>query len=63
MLFATISRLRGRALPINFIMTAQSVFLVLLLSMVLYVSFFDVRRMRGPEAEPAPRAESAQPAK
>lgn len=44
MLFATIGRLRGRALPVNFIMTTQSVFLVLLFSMILYVSFFDVRR-------------------
>lgn len=42
--FATIGRLRGRALPMNFIMTAQSVFMVLLLSMILYLSFFDVRR-------------------
>lgn len=44
-LFATISKLRGRALPVNFIMTAQSVFMVLLFSMVIYVSFFDVRRL------------------
>ncbi len=44
MLFATIARLRGRALPMNFIMTTQSVFIVLLFSMILYVSFFDVRR-------------------
>jgi regulator of sigma E protease len=45
MLFATIGRLRGRPLPVSFIMTAQSVFLVLLFSMVLYVSVFDVRRI------------------
>ena len=45
MLFATIARLRGKPLPINFIATAQSVFLVLLFSMVLYVSVFDVRRI------------------
>jgi regulator of sigma E protease len=44
--FATISRLRGRALPVNFVIGAQSVFMVLLLSMVLYVSVFDVRRWR-----------------
>jgi regulator of sigma E protease len=42
--FATIGKLRGRALPPNFIMTAQSVFMVLLLSLVVYISFFDVRR-------------------
>jgi regulator of sigma E protease len=45
MLFATIGRLRGRPLPVSFIMTAQSVFLVALFSMVLYVSIFDVRRI------------------
>jgi regulator of sigma E protease len=45
MLFATIGRLRGRALPAGFIMTAQSVFIVLLFSLILYVSFFDVRRI------------------
>ena len=43
MLFATIGRLRGRALPVNFIMAANSVFIVLLLSMVLYVSYFNIR--------------------
>lgn len=45
MLFATIARIRGRALPVNFIMGAQSAFIVLLFSMILYVSFFDVRRI------------------
>jgi regulator of sigma E protease len=44
MLFATIGRLRGRALPVNFVATAQSLFMVLILSMVVYISFFDVRR-------------------
>jgi regulator of sigma E protease len=46
MLFATIGRFRGRALPVNFIMTAQSVFIVLLFSMIIYVSFFDVQRWK-----------------
>ena len=45
MLFATLGKLRGRALPGQFIMTAQSVFMVLLFSMIIYVSFFDVRRI------------------
>jgi regulator of sigma E protease len=59
MLFATIGRLRGRPLPVNFVMTAQSVFLVLLFSMVLYVSVFDVRRkVRDVKADRA--AEAAQ---
>lgn len=44
MLFATIGKLRGRPLPPNFIIAAQSAFGVLLLAMVLYVSVFDVRR-------------------
>jgi regulator of sigma E protease len=44
MLFATIGRLRGRMLPTNFIMTTQSVFIVLLFLMVGYVSIFDVKR-------------------
>jgi regulator of sigma E protease len=60
MLFATIGRLRGRALPASFIMTAQSVFIVLLFSLILYVSFFDVRRIvRDVRTE---RAETSQPA-
>lgn len=44
MVFATIAKLRGRALPVQFVMATQSVFIVLLLTMVVYVSFFDVRR-------------------
>jgi regulator of sigma E protease len=60
MLFATIGRLRGRPLPVNFIMTAQSVFIVLLFSMMLYVSVFDVRRLRDAHAD---RPGSAAPAK
>ncbi len=45
MLFATIGKLRGRTLPTNFIMTTQSVFMMMLLSMIIYVSFFDVKRI------------------
>jgi regulator of sigma E protease len=44
MAFATIAQLRGRALPTRFIAATQSVFIVLLISMILYVSIFDVRR-------------------
>ena len=63
MLFATIGRLRGRPLPVSFIMTAQSVFLVLLFSMVLYVSVFDVRRIvRDVKADRAAEAAAAAPA-
>ncbi len=62
MLFATIARLRGRALPINFIVTAQSIFIVLLFSMVLYVSYFDVRRWRRDAREDRAQAAAAQAA-
>jgi regulator of sigma E protease len=44
MAFATIGRLRGRSLPVNFIVATQSVFMVLLFSMIVYISIFDVRR-------------------
>lgn len=43
-LFATIERLRSRALPADFVMTTQSVFMVLIFSFFIYISFFDVRR-------------------
>lgn len=47
MLFATISKIRGRALPTNFIMATQSVFMVLLFAMIGYISFFvDIPRIR-----------------
>jgi len=46
MLFATIGRLRGRALPAEFVMTTQSIFAVLIISLFIYVTFFDVRRLR-----------------
>lgn len=57
MLFATLGRLRGRPLPPNFIMTTQSVFMVLLFTMILYVSFFDVRRIVR-DARPATEEQS-----
>lgn len=59
MLFATIGKLRGRALPTNFIMTTQSVFMMLLLTMILYVSFFDVRRLVR-DNTPPPAEESSE---
>lgn len=45
MLFATIGRIRGRTLSPNFIASLQSVFIVLLFSMIIYVTFFDVKRI------------------
>jgi regulator of sigma E protease len=64
MLFATLARLRGRALPAGFIMTAQSTFIILLFTMIIYVSFFDVRRVvRDVQANRAEPAAPAEPAK
>jgi regulator of sigma E protease len=55
--FATIAYLRGRALPMNFILTTQSVFMALIFSMVIYISIFDIGRWRR-DAK-ADRAEAA----
>ncbi len=64
MLFATIGKLRGRALPPEFIATTQSVFMVLLFSMMIYVSFFDVRRWsRDTRSERTEKSAPAEPAK
>lgn len=62
MLFATIAKVRGKALPTNFIMATQSTFVILLFSMILYVSFFDVRRLVRDNLpnDPAPKEEAAE---
>jgi regulator of sigma E protease len=65
MAFATISKLRGRPLPQQFIATTQSIFMVLLFTMIIYVSSYDVRRWirdARPPAE-APAAPVAVPQK
>jgi regulator of sigma E protease len=59
MVFATIGRLRGRALPVNFIAATQGVFMVLLLSMVLYISIFDVRRWSRDVRDSRPQVQAA----
>jgi regulator of sigma E protease len=61
MLFATLGKLRGRPLPAGFIHGAQTVFVALLLSMMVYVSFFDVRRIVRDNRDEAPAA-PAEPA-
>ena len=57
-LFATIGRIRRRELPANFIMATQSAFFVILMSLIVYVSFFDVKRWaRDTKSDrPAPAA-------
>jgi len=63
MLFSTIAWIRGRALPEGVIMTAQSISLVLLLSLFLYVTFFDFRRLvRDHRPEPPRQTAPATPA-
>ncbi|MEI6861310.1 MAG: RIP metalloprotease RseP [Verrucomicrobiota bacterium] len=54
MVFATIGRIRRRPLPARFMATTMSVFMVLLLSMVIYVTFFDARRFFADRYRPAP---------
>jgi regulator of sigma E protease len=62
MAFATIGKLRGRNLPAQFIATTQSVFMVLLFSMIIYVSSYDIRRwIRDTAADE--RTEQTAPAK
>ena len=45
MLFATIEKLRGKPLPLAFLERTQVLFIVLLFSFMLYVTFFDVQRL------------------
>ena len=60
MLFATVARLRGRALPASFIVATQSVFIALIFSMILCMSYFDVRRwVRDVQVERADQAAAA----
>lgn len=62
MLFATIGRLRGRSLPINFIVTMQGFFAVFIGLVILYLSVFDVKRWyRDSQADRAAAAEAAAP--
>lgn len=63
MLFATIARLRGKALPVNFIAATQSVFIVLLFTMIIYVSVFDVRRIARDVRTESQAKEAAEAAK
>jgi len=59
MVFATIAKLRGRQLPVNFLATAQIAFMILLLSMALYVGFHDVLLINRDMKEDAQAREAA----
>ena len=66
MLFATLGRLRGRPLPASLIAGAQSVFMVVLLSLVPYVTVFSdvprtLREMRAERSAPPPVTAPAAP--
>ncbi|MFO8026968.1 MAG: site-2 protease family protein [Opitutales bacterium] len=65
MLFATISKIIGRPLPIPLMEKVQAAFMVLLLGMVLYITFFDVDRVGRDlgliRDEPVPAQEEAAP--
>lgn len=61
MLFATITKLRGRSLPFNFIAATQSVFMVLLLAMVAYVTVAgDLSRKRKEWSDRAAETKAAE---
>lgn len=54
MLFATIGKIRGKPLPPRFLEGTQAIFVLLLFSFMLYVTFFDFGRLRDrllPEKE------------
>jgi regulator of sigma E protease len=44
MLYATIAKLRGKALPASFVGATQSLFVILLLMFMVYVTFHDITR-------------------
>jgi len=63
MLFATIARLRRRALPTSFVMATQSAFMILLFGAMLYVTVFgDIRRLFHDLADKPAAAAQADPA-
>lgn len=60
--FAAIGKLRGRSLPINLVAATQGVFLVLIVSLALYLTAFDVRRwVRDANEEKAAATATATP--
>jgi regulator of sigma E protease len=45
MMFATIEKLSGKPIPLAILERTQVLFVVLIFSFMLYVTFFDVRRI------------------
>ncbi len=60
--FATIARLRGRALPAPLIAATQSIFVMLFVSLFLYLLVFDTKRWIRDSANDAAAAAAANPA-
>jgi RIP metalloprotease RseP len=50
-LFATVAKFRKKGLPINFIVRIQTVFVLLLFSMIIYVGVYDSLRWKGDNQE------------
>ncbi|MFO7724578.1 MAG: RIP metalloprotease RseP [Oceanipulchritudo sp.] len=50
MAFATIARLRGRPVPANVVASAQGAFMLVFLMIFVYVTFFDVGRVKRNES-------------
>ncbi len=65
MAFATIARIRGKPLPARFLEGTQAIFVILLFSFMLYVTFFDFGRLRDrlipDRPETVPAADSSEP--
>ncbi len=59
MVFATIAKIRGKALPRRFLETIQGAFVILLLSFMIYVTVFDVQRIADFYGQSSPPAETA----
>jgi regulator of sigma E protease len=60
-LFATIARIRGRALPAELLAKVTTAFLFLLLGLIVYVTTFDFRRWASDLREDAKSSAPAQP--
>jgi regulator of sigma E protease len=65
LLFATIARLRGRPLPHAVLAKVTTAFLLVIMTTILYITTFDVRRwisdLREEPTSPAPAKPAAQP--
>jgi regulator of sigma E protease len=64
MAFATIAKIRGKPLPPSFLEGTQAIFVILLFSFMLYVTFFDFGRLKDrliPERPPDEPTQAEEP--